>query len=264
MVDPSPIPGPDFGKSNGNTYQANQQVAAGYTRVLTATSALDARIGFTWSEANRKPFNLAGENILVNAGIPNAPTDPTISGGLNTQSVTGFSPTWGRSPSTPTTVNPFAINPKVNYSLLHGKHSLKFGYEYQHISTVISNTHPQFGTDTYKGLFTQGNKKALNLALDRGRRPCLQAGMGARRLRLRCTFGIRAEQQHGRHRQHTRTRCLRAGRLACADTTLHLTWACAMSSQRRSGSPTTSSRTSVHLRSSWFLPRRGRSITALS
>ena len=164
VVDPSPIPAPDYGKSNGNTYQANQQVAAGYTRVLTSQSALDARIGFTWSQANRKPFNLGGDNILVDAGIPNAPSDPTISGGLNTQSVTGFSPTWGRSASTPTTVNPFLIDPKVNYSLLHGKHSLKFGYEYEHLSTVISNTHPQFGTDTYKGLFSEGNKKALNLS----------------------------------------------------------------------------------------------------
>jgi len=164
VVDPSPIPAPNYGKSNGNTYQANQQIAAGYTLVLTPTSALDVRLGLTWSQANRKPFNLGGDNILVDAGIPNAPTDPTISGGLNTQSVTGFAPTWGRSPSTPTSVNPFAIDPKVNYSLLHGKHSLKFGYEYQHVSIVVSNTHPQFGTDTYKGLYTEGSKKALNLA----------------------------------------------------------------------------------------------------
>jgi hypothetical protein len=164
VVDPSPIPAPNFGKSNGNTYQANQQVASGYSYVLTPNSVLDARVGFTWSEANRKPFNLAGDNILVDAGIPNAPVDPMVSGGLNTQSVTGFSPTWGRSPSTPTTVNPYEIDPKLNYSWLRGKHSLKFGYEYQRISTVISNTHPQFGTDTYKGLFTEGKNKALNLA----------------------------------------------------------------------------------------------------
>jgi Carboxypeptidase regulatory-like domain/TonB-dependent Receptor Plug Domain/TonB dependent receptor len=164
VVDPSPIPAPDYGKSNGNTYQANQQVASGYTFVLTPMSALDVRIGFTWSQANRKPFNLGGDNILADANIPNAPSDPTISGGLNTQSVTGFSPTWGRSASTPTTVNPFAIDPKINYSLLRGKHSLKFGYEYQHVSTVISNTHPQFGTDTYKGLFTEGSLKAKTLA----------------------------------------------------------------------------------------------------
>jgi hypothetical protein len=163
VLDPSPIPGPDFGKSNGNTYNANQQVAAGYTRVLTPMSALDARIGFTWSEANRKPFDLGGDNLLVQAGIPNAPTDPTVSGGLNTQSITQFTQL-GRSASTPTTVNPFLIDPKVNYSWLRGKHSLKFGYEYQHVSTVISNTHPQFGTDTYKGLFTEGNKKAATLA----------------------------------------------------------------------------------------------------
>ncbi len=55
-------------------------------------------------------------------------------------------------------------HPKANYSLLEGKHSLKFGYKYQHISTVISNTHPQFGADTYKGLFTEGSNKAKALA----------------------------------------------------------------------------------------------------
>jgi hypothetical protein len=162
VLDPSPIPAPDYGKSNGNTNQANQQIAAGYTRILSTQSALDARIGFTWSQANRNPFDLGTNNILAAAGIPNAPTDPTIAGGLNTQSITGFTQL-GRSDSTPTFVNPFAIDPKANYSLLHGKHSLKIGYEYQHISTVISNTHPQFGSDTYKGLFTEGTMKALTL-----------------------------------------------------------------------------------------------------
>jgi hypothetical protein len=162
VVDPSPIPAPDYGKSNGNTYQANQQIAAGYTYVLTPTSSLDARIGFTWTQAYRNPFDLGGDNILVDAGIPNAPTDPTIAGGLNTQSITGFTQL-GRSDSTPTHVDPYVINPKVNYSWLRGKHSLKFGYEYQRISTVISNTHPQFGSDTYKGLFTEGSAKAGKL-----------------------------------------------------------------------------------------------------
>jgi len=167
VVDPSPIPGPDFGKSNGNTYNAEQQIAAGYTRVLSPISAFDVRIGFSWNQANRKPFNLGGDNILVDAGIPNAPTDPSIAGGLNTQSVTGFSPTWGRSASTPTSVNPFAIDPKVNYSRLQGKHSLKFGYEYERVSTPISNTHPQFGTDTYKGLYsTSGTAPKFNGATD--------------------------------------------------------------------------------------------------
>jgi len=163
VLDPSPIPAPDYGKSNGNTYQANQQVAAGYTRLLSANSSLDARIGFTWSQANRKPFNIGGDNLLSDAGIPNAPTSTVVSGGLNTQTLGGSFTQFGRSASTPTTVNPFVIDPKANYSLLKGKHSLKFGYEYIYNSTVISNTHPQFGTDTYKGYFSEGKNKALNL-----------------------------------------------------------------------------------------------------
>ena len=159
---PSPIPGPDYGKSNGILYQASQQVAAGYTKVLTPQSALDARIGFTWSDANQKPYGLGADNIPVEAGIPNAPSDPSVAGGLNAQAIVGFT-ALGRTASTPTMVNPFVINPKVNYSWLHGKHSLKFGYEYQHISQVIMNNHPQDGSDTYKGLFTEGTMKAAKL-----------------------------------------------------------------------------------------------------
>ncbi len=159
---PSPIPGPDYGKSNGILYQANQQAAAGYNWVLTPQSALDARIGFTWSEANQKPYDLGTDNIPVEAGIPNAPSDPSIAGGLNAQAIVGFT-ALGRTASTPTTVNPFVVNPKLNYSWLRGKHSLKFGYEYQHISQVIMNNHPQDGSDTYKGLFTEGSMKAGTL-----------------------------------------------------------------------------------------------------
>ena len=47
------------------------------------------------------------------------------------------------------------LNPKVNYSKILGRHSLKAGYEYQAINTEIDDFSPKYGTDTYAGRFSQ-------------------------------------------------------------------------------------------------------------
>ena len=36
-----------------------------------------------------------------------------------------------------------------------GRHSLKFGYEYQHINTEIEDYHPKYGQDAYSGQFSR-------------------------------------------------------------------------------------------------------------
>jgi hypothetical protein len=159
VLDPGVLPSPIDGKSNGNTLQANRQMAVGYTRVLSSASTVDVRFGVTWTDGNRQALSLGGPNLLTQAGIPNAPTDPSVAGGLNTQLLSGYAQ-FGRSASSGTDISPFVLNPKINYTLLHGNHSLKFGYEFLGISTLISNFHPQFGTDNYKSGFSQGSAKA--------------------------------------------------------------------------------------------------------
>ena len=47
------------------------------------------------------------------------------------------------------------MNPKVNYSLLAGKHSFKAGWELQVIAIDIDDFNPKNGTDTYYGRFSQ-------------------------------------------------------------------------------------------------------------
>jgi hypothetical protein len=154
--DPSAIPGPIFSSpSKGFIHTDNRQVAFAWTYQLTNASALDARMGLTWSNNTQKAASIGQTNLLTASGMPNAPSDPSYANGLNTVSITGFTQ-FGRTNSLPTTVNPYVADPKVNYTLLHGHHSLKFGYEYIHESQVVSNFKPIFGADTYSGQFSKG------------------------------------------------------------------------------------------------------------
>lgn len=158
-LDPAPIPAPLYSTAKGNIFQYNKQLAAGYTLQLNTASALDLRFGYSWSGGAQNPTSIGQPNLLVAAGEPNVPSDPSFASGLNTVAVTGFAQ-FGRNTQLPTVVNPAVIDPKVNYSLLKGHHSFKFGYEYLDESSYVSNFKPVFGADTYSGKFSEGTAKA--------------------------------------------------------------------------------------------------------
>jgi hypothetical protein len=162
-LDPAPIPAPLSSTAKGYINQSNKQLAAGFVFQLTTASALDLRAGFSWNAGAQRPISTGQPNLLVAAGEPNVPSDPSFASGLNTVAVTGFSQ-FGRNTQLPTVVNPFVADPKVNYSWLKGHHSFKFGYEYIHQSSLVSNFKPVFGADTYGGKFSQGSAKAGTLA----------------------------------------------------------------------------------------------------
>jgi hypothetical protein len=123
-------------------------------------------LGLTWTQSGKSPINLGAENLLQEFNIPNAPNDPSINGGLNTQSVTGFSQ-FGRQSTNPQFTNPYLANPKVNYTFIRGHHSLKAGYEYGYLNIAISDFHPQFGADTYAGQFSRSTAAQATDALHR-------------------------------------------------------------------------------------------------
>ena len=50
--------------------------------------------------------------------------------------------------------DPLVINPKVNYSKVVSRHTLKIGYEYQTIHTWMNDFNPAYGQDIYGGQFT--------------------------------------------------------------------------------------------------------------
>ncbi|QEE31500.1 hypothetical protein FTW19_21865 [Terriglobus albidus] len=162
---PPPFPGAAGGNSNGTLYARTRQLAAGYNWTLTPTSILEMRFGETWTESGKFPIFLGATNLL--AGIPNVPQDPAYTGGLSPQSVSGFTQ-FGEQGTNPQFNNPTQANPKVNYTWIRGRHSLKVGYEFGWMSQAISDFHPKFGSDTYAGSFSSAGSattaQAANLA----------------------------------------------------------------------------------------------------
>jgi hypothetical protein len=162
------IEGASGGNSNASVFVINEQIAGGVTYTLTPTSVLEFRLGVSRTQAGKRPYNLGAGDLLSNYGIAGLPTDPEIAGGLNSQVINGFT-ALGRQSSNPQFQNPFVINPRVNYTFIAGRHSIKVGYEYQRVNTEISDSHPKYGQDTYGGSFSRptgvtGNNNAYNIA----------------------------------------------------------------------------------------------------
>ncbi|MCX6617297.1 MAG: TonB-dependent receptor plug domain-containing protein, partial [Acidobacteria bacterium] len=118
--------------SQGNVHIVNKQWAGGLTYTISPTSLLEFRLGITRSIAGKWPLQLGLPNMEQEYGIKGLPTDPSIAGGLNTQSISGYQ-AMGRRSSVPQFQNPLAIDPKVNFSKIRGRHSMKFGWEFQTI-----------------------------------------------------------------------------------------------------------------------------------
>jgi len=76
-------------------------------------------------------------------GIPGLPTDPSIAGGLNTQTISGYA-AMGRRSSTPPVSKPAGRKSKLNFSKLYSTHSFKVGYELQTIHTDVLDFSPQY------------------------------------------------------------------------------------------------------------------------
>lgn len=162
------IEGASGGNSNASVFVINEQIAGGVTYTLTPTSVLEFRLGISRTQAGKRPYNLGAGNLLTNYGISGLPEDAEIAGGLNSQVINGFT-ALGRQSSNPQFQNPFVINPRVNYTFIAGRHSIKVGYEYQRINTEISDSHPKYGQDTYGGSFSRPagittNNNAYNIA----------------------------------------------------------------------------------------------------
>ena len=150
---PPAIQGPAGGNSNGTVNIFNQQAAGGVTHAFNQNAILDARFGFTLTDGGKSPY---GANLpSLETGIPGLPTSPTVVRSLNVQSVSGFTQ-FGNQGSNPQFQNPTVYNPKVNFTLLRGRHQIKIGYEYQAVYTTIDDFNPVYGQDTYNGGYSNG------------------------------------------------------------------------------------------------------------
>jgi hypothetical protein len=147
------IPGPSGGDGNGFIRVLNQQIAGAWTYTVTPASLLEVRLAMSKTRAGKEPPYIGGPSMSAQYGIAGLPEDPRLTGGLTPQSVTGFT-AFGRQATNPQWQHPSVYNPKVNYSLIRGRHSVKTGYEYQRIHTEIQDVNPLYGNDLYQGNFS--------------------------------------------------------------------------------------------------------------
>jgi outer membrane receptor protein involved in Fe transport len=141
-------PGPSGGDGNGFIHAIQQQAALGYTWTLSGTSLFEARLGISHVLGGKKPPFLGGPDIAAQYGIQGLSS--SLAGGFPTQIVTGFSnPTFGRQTTNPQFQNPLSWNPKFNYSIIAGRHSVKAGYEFLMVRTEVLDINPLYGSDTY-------------------------------------------------------------------------------------------------------------------
>ena len=162
----SSLPGPSG--TGGDIFRSyNRAVALGSSWTLSPRSMLDIRLGLTRMEGadfrNWELDNTGG--MLAMYGIPGTPETKPIASGLNTQSISGYS-SLGHNAGQHQ--YPEVVNPKLNYSRIEGRHTIKAGLEYQHISTEILDLNPLTGTDTYAGQFSKpkgaGSNNIYNFA----------------------------------------------------------------------------------------------------
>ena len=130
------------------------QVLAGTTYMLNTKSVVEVRLGISHTDAGKTPWFVGTQSYASKFGLPNYPTDPRYTGGLYPQSISGYSQL-GVQGSNPQFQDPTVVNPKINYSLLVGKHSLKAGWEYQNLTIEIDDFNPKSGGDSYAGRFSQ-------------------------------------------------------------------------------------------------------------
>ncbi len=160
IFDPPTIAGNSGGNANSNVNVQNRQIAGGATYIISQNKLLDVRFAYTRNIGAKTPFGQGGPSVLAKYGITDGlPTDPSLVRILNGQSISGFAQL-GAQTSSPQFQNPSIYNPKVNYTWIHGKHSMKFGYEFQAIHTQVNDFNPSYGQDSYASAYATGPSTA--------------------------------------------------------------------------------------------------------
>jgi hypothetical protein len=139
------LPEPIDMQTNGEIKIHDEQVALGYTRLMGDNKVVDARLALSGTDAG-KWTKAIGTNYITPGQIPGLPTIADVSGGLPSIAISGGFTSFGRQSTNPQGQNPSVLDPKVNFSWVKSKHSLKFGYEYEHIWMEVEDSNPLYGS----------------------------------------------------------------------------------------------------------------------
>ena len=146
------IPLPLDGQTNGTIRILDQQVALGYNHLFGANKIIDARLGLSRTKAGKYTLSIGDDAFSV----PGLPSNPIVAGGLPSIGISGGFTGFGRQSTNPQWQNPALLDPKVNFTWVKGNHSLKFGYEYEHIWMAVNDNNPLYGSWTYSGGYSGG------------------------------------------------------------------------------------------------------------
>ncbi|MGD1062008.1 MAG: carboxypeptidase regulatory-like domain-containing protein [Terracidiphilus sp.] len=144
------LPEPIDMQTNGHILIHDEQIAAGYNHAFSANKFLDARLALSETRAGKWTFAI-GSTAFPAGTIPGLPTIAGVSGGLPSIAISGGFTSFGRQSTNPQWQNPSLVDPKVNFSWVKGKHSLKFGYEWEKVFQEIQDSNPLYGSFTYGG-----------------------------------------------------------------------------------------------------------------
>jgi hypothetical protein len=150
------IPLPLDGQTNGTIRILDQQAALGYTHLFGSNKIVDARLGISRTKAGKYTLSI-GDNAF---SIPGLPSNSIVAGGLPSVGITGFTG-FGRQSTNPQWQDPALLDPKINYTWVKGNHSLKFGYEYEHIWMAVNDNNPLYGSFTYGGGYSVAGGSAV-------------------------------------------------------------------------------------------------------
>jgi hypothetical protein len=141
------IPVPLDGQTNGRIYVLDQQIALGHTHLFGSNKVLDARLGLSRTKAGKYNYSIGNNSF----SIPGLPTNPIVAGGLPSVGVSGGYTGFGRQSTNPQWQNPSLLDPKVNFTWVKGKHTIKLGYEYEHVWMAVNDNNPLYGSWSYGG-----------------------------------------------------------------------------------------------------------------
>ncbi len=180
--DPQFIPGPFGGIADGGAFQQGTQTALseqsvlGWTRSISPSMVNEARIGVTYIHTTR--YDPEGNTLGIPAmfGIQDVP-QVAENGGLPAFTIGGLN-TLGTNEFLPSDEVNGTIQATDNLSKIYGKHSLKMGFEFQHIKFSFLQPVASHGDFDYGGTYTGGDNTGVAQLLLTPVASILPAGAG--------------------------------------------------------------------------------------
>jgi hypothetical protein len=150
---PPPLDAASF--SSGTFLQKPRNVVVSETHIFTPRLINELRLGYTQNESDRLQFN-SDQNLSAQLGIPGIPFS-TNNGGLPQFGVSGLN-SFGSSEYQPTVEKQAIYQLIDSLTLIHGRHTIKFGAELKpRVNFTILQPPVPRGYLGFSGTFTQQN-----------------------------------------------------------------------------------------------------------